>query len=159
MKLSKALTTLKDLKSKISAARKFVTQSVIHYAEDTPEYDYKKELDNYLELDDQIIRLKANIQKTNILTKVEYLGSECTLAELILINAKIRSDLNLYQELLGHKINRSRSLLSGEEPKQVYAKDYDKLQIRAIIEKLESAKLELEGVMASANLRTDLVES
>ena len=59
MKLSEALTRLKNIKSKLARVRGFITKSIVHYENETPEYNFVNELESYETLKKEILDLKT----------------------------------------------------------------------------------------------------
>ena len=162
MKLSEALTKLKNLKSQLSRVEGYVNSSVIHFVDEQPEYSYAEESKVRSQLVNAILDLKTQIQVTNTNTKADFQGSSVTLAHLILLNSQLRSEMAFLSKLLGNKVEYEGGYLSGgrtkETIKKVFAEGFDKKHIRKSIETLEKAKEELESLLAHLNLKTDLIE-
>ena len=163
MNLSEALTRLKHLKSKVSQVRGYINQSISYYEGDTPEFDYKEELEKYKVLTKDIRHLKTRIQMTNLKTKTQFEGVTRSLSELILLNADLRSDLslvtNLHNEEFGSMSRYDRMhVRTKEDVIKVYAQGYNKKELRGKIELLESKREKLEGVLTTVNSKTQIVE-
>lgn len=156
MKLSQALTRLKNTKSRLARVTGYVKESATYYEDQPPEYSYREELENRADLQREVEELKEKIQRTNLLTKLP--GGE-TLAGLILKNSTLRSDLAFWTELLELKLvyragfaDRTRDTV-----KKVFADGYSKTEIRKTIDALEGEKERLEAVIGRVNAETDLV--
>lgn len=161
MYLGQALTKLKNLKSKASRTAKYIDESAVHYEDQIPEYDYESEVIALRNLNESILKLKTAIQLTNATTKVSFRGSELSLAELILRNAQLRTDLAFAAEQMKHSISETGRYMSSrtkDEIKKVFAKGCDKTMFKAEIDRLEREKEELEAVLAEANASTPLIE-
>ena len=105
MKLAEALNRLKNLKSEAKKVDGYITECVIHFEDDKPDYDYRKETAHRASIQRQIDELKTNIQVTNATTLVTMEnGSSKPLAALILLNSSLRADLAFYSKLLETKI-------------------------------------------------------
>ncbi len=160
MKISEALTKLRNLKSQVARIEKYIDDSIIVYEDTTPEYEYMAELSNREALINSITALKTRIQITNATTKVNYGGTEMTLSELILINADLRSELAFQQKLLKQSLNEVDrwSKRTKEDVKRVFAPGYNKAAIRKLVANLEAEKEKVEGVLNAMNQATDLMD-
>ena len=160
MKLSAALTKLKNLKSRAAQTNKYVNSSITYYSDEEPDNIYLEELHNHHLLSLEIRELKVQIQLTNATTKVNYSGKDVTLCELILLNADLRAELAFFNDLHGngdHVLRGFMSRRTKEEVSQVTANGYDKKEIRKTIRKFEDEREELEGILASVNSNTEIV--
>ncbi len=161
MFINEALTKLKNLKSKATRTEKYINESAVYYEDQTPEYDYETEMVARLGLQEEIVVLKTQIQRTNALTKVVYQGQEMSLAELILRNAQFRTELAFLAKQLEHSVSETGLYSSGrtkDDIKKVFAKGCDKSFFKKEIDRVERAKEELEAVLAAANSSTLLIE-
>lgn len=163
MKLNQALTRLRNLRSKVSRVETCIEECAVHYEDEVPPYVYSEELVKRNNLLSDIRDLKSRIQVTNATTTVNFGGAEKTLAELILINADIRSEMAFLSKQLQHSTEASDiwSRRSGgrskESVKKVYAEGFDKVKFQKMLNDLESKKENLEEVLGQANASTDLV--
>lgn len=159
MKLTAALSKLKSLKSQLARVDGYVNSSIIFYEGDTPEHVYMEEVANRAKLVLEIRTLKGKIMITNVNTSVPVGDKVSNIADLILLNAELRSELAQWTKLLGMKTD-SESYLSQrtkDTVKKVFAPGYDKKEIKARIVQLEKSKEQIDGLIAQANMETDLV--
>jgi hypothetical protein len=161
MKLAEALQKLKTLKSKVTRVETYIDSSVMGYEDETLEYVYADEVKARVDLENEIMALKTNIALTNANTAVPFMGSTFSLAGLILLNARLRTEIAFYQKQLKHSLTDTTSYRHVERTKdhvkKVFAAGYDKKTIRVAIDSLEQQKEELDSVIANANQSTDLV--
>ena len=162
MKLSEALTRLKNIKSKLARVRGFITKSIVHYENETPEYNFVNELESYETLKKEILDLKTRIQLTNATTSAYLLGKKFTVSGLILLNAELRDSLSFYSELLNQTTEEDYTYLRSGKTKdsisKVFAKGFNKYNIRKEIEELEFKRETLEAVLANVNTQTELAD-
>lgn len=159
MFVNEALTKLKNLKSKAARTEKYINESATHYEDQTPEYDYETEVLSRRSLQEEIVTLKASIQRTNALTLVKFNGQDMSLAELILRNAQLRTELAFLSKQMEHSTTETGHFVRGrtkEDIKKVFAKGCDKSLFKKEIDRVEKLKEELEAVMAGANSSTPL---
>lgn len=160
MKLTTALTKLKNLKSQLARVDGYVTSSVVFYEGDEPEHSYLEEVENRRKLVNEIKELKVRIMQTNAVTKIS-IGNDksVSLNELILLNAELRSELAHWTKLLGIKADSESRLYDRTKDtiKKVYAEGYNKKEIKAQLVQLEKSKEKVEALIAQANMETDLV--
>lgn len=163
MKISEALNKLKNLKSEAKKVDEYITESLVHFEDETPDYNYESELSRRTELQDQIDDLKTRVQITNATTVVETGGRPHTLAELILKNASLRADLAFYTKLLETKIEYGHRYMAEQRTKdtvrKVYAEGYSKESIREYIQELQGRKETVDSLIAQTNLTTELAEA
>ena len=161
MFINEALTKLKNLKSKATRTEKYINESAVHYEDQTPEYDYETEMVSRLSLQEEIVKLKAAIQRTNATTMVSFNGQQLSVAELILRNAQLRTELAFLAKQMEHSVSETSRYGSGrtkDDIKKVFAKGCDKAYFKKEIDRVERAKEDLEAVLASANSSTPLIE-
>src|ERR1043165_2543140 len=101
MKLTTALTKLKNLKSQLKRVDGYVSASIVHYEGDTPEHNFVSECAERHKLLSEIRALKVRIMQTNAVTKVAFGTANVSLNELVLLNAELRSELAHWTQLLG----------------------------------------------------------
>ncbi len=160
--ISEALNKLKNLKSRIARVEKYIDQSVLFYEDERPEYDYNTELQVRFELINSVRELKAQIQRTNAVTMVDHKGASLSLAELILVNADLRSELAFQQKQLDLSTSdegRYYGKRTRDDIKKKFAEGYNKNKLRETISQLETSKEEVESLINSTNLKTKLVEA
>lgn len=161
MFLSEALTKLKNLKSKASRVEKYINESAVYYADEIPQYDYEEEMLTRVQLNHEILELKAAIQKTNVNSLVELDGKQVPLSVVILLNAQIRAELAFIAKQMEHSTSEV-SRWGGERTKdhvaKKFAKGCDKASFKRQLDALEKRKEEIEKVMAAANASTPLIE-
>lgn len=162
MYINEALTRLKNLKSKIARVEGYIENSAVYYEDVKPDHVYKEELFNRAQLNSDILKLKTAIQITNANTKVKYKNEWITLAELILRNAQLRSELSFVAKQMKHTTASERSSIfdkrTKDDVKKLLAEGVDKQMFKAAIDELEHAKEDIEAVMAHANASTTLLE-
>lgn len=162
MKLAEALQKLKTLKSKVTRVETYIDSSVVGYEDETPEYVYADEVQTRVALENEILQLKTKIVLTNAHTPVPFMGSITSLAGLLLVNARLRTEIAFYQKQLKCTLTDTTSYHHVERTKdhvkKVFAAGYDKKILRANIDSLEKQKEELDGIIANTNQSTDLVE-
>ncbi len=159
MKINAALAKLKNLKSKVARIDGFITESLVFYEGDQPEYVYAEEVEARRELLTEIRSLKVRIMQTNAVTKVS-LGENnpaTSLNDLILLNAECRSELAHWTKLLATTVETPYAARNKDSIKKVYAPGFNKAEIKAKINQLEKSKEKIEAWLAEANAETDLV--
>ena len=160
MFISQALTKVKNLKSKLARADKIIEGCAVHYEDVAPEYSYGLEMVSRIKLINEITDIKTQIQLTNTVTLVVWLGQTITLAKLILVNADLRSELAFIQKQLDIQLEASdgwrQTTRSKDDIKKVYADGYDKNSLRNELENLENLKEKIDGLMNSVNASTTL---
>jgi hypothetical protein len=157
MLLSQALTQLKNLKSKASRTETYINSCAVYYEDQKPEYDYQAEMAARKQLNADILKLKTAIQVTNATTVVTYKGRQLSLAQLILMNAELRTEMAFINQQMNHSAGAERSYLRGrtkDDVKQVLAPGCNKQAFKAQLDELEREKEELETVLANANATT-----
>jgi len=162
MILGQALTQLKNLKSKAARTEVYINASAVYYEDATPDYDYEQELINRANLNEEILKLKTRIQLTNAKTMVTHKGQSITLAELILRNAALRTEMAFVARQMSHTADEESRWGGGrkkDELKKVLAKGCDKQVFKKRIDELEREKEELEACLAWANSSTTLVDA
>lgn len=159
MKLTAALSKLKSLKSQLARVDGYVNSSVVFYEGDEPEHVYLEEVANRAKLVLDIRNLKGKIMATNVGTVVPIGDKVCSIADLILLNAELRSELAQWTKLLGMKADTEShfSQRTKDTVKKVFAPGYDKKEIKARLVQLEKSKEQIDGLIAQANMETDLV--
>lgn len=161
MKLTTALTKLKNLKSQLSRVDGYVTESVVLYEGDEPEHNFAKESENRRVLINDIRSLKVRIMQTNAVTKVIFVDGAppVSLNDLILLNAELRSELAHWTKLLGVKAEEDHRFTARTKDtvKKIYAPGYSKTEIKAKLNQLEKSKEQVESTLLQANTETDLV--
>jgi hypothetical protein len=161
MSIAEALVKLRTLKGQISRATTAVEGSITHYEDQAPEYSFTDELVKREELDNEIVRIKTAIQRTNAVTNVTYNNVRMTLAELILRNGQVRSDIAFYTKLANTSISDRDSYFSArtkDQVKKVVAEGFDKRSLRAKVDELEVEKENMSSFLTATNFRTNLVE-
>lgn len=160
MKLTTALTKLKNLKSQLKRVDSYVEASVVFYEGDIPEHNFLEETEKRRGLISEIRALKNRIMTTNASTKVQFgEGKTVSLNELVLLNAELRSELAHWTKLLG-VTNASESHFHGrtkDTVKKVYAEGYNKTEIKAKLVQLEKSKEQVESLLGQANMENDLI--
>lgn len=158
MYLNEALTKLKNLKSKAARINGYINSSAVFHEDETPEFIYADEVNNYENAIQEILELKSKIQATNVLTYITYKNQSIRLSHLILINAQLRAKMGFLATQSNHTTDAGRyGSRTKEDVKKVLAKGCDKTAFRKELEQLELDKEELEGVLASANASTIVV--
>lgn len=160
MFVAEALTKLKNLKSKAARTEKYVNESAIHYEDQVPEYDYETEVLALRSINEEILLLKTAIQVTNATTSTPFNGEELTLAELILRNSALRTELAFVARQMEHSVSEmSRFSLerTKDHVKKVFAKGCDKSFFKKEVDRLEKQKEEVEAVIAALNAKTPLI--
>lgn len=160
MKLTAALSKLKNLKSQLARVDGYVNSSIVFYEGDEPEHIYLEEVANRAKLVLETRKLKGQIMTTNVSTLVELDDKKVNIADLILLNAEARSELAHWTKLLGMKTDDSGiySSRTKDTIKKVFAEGYDKKEIKARILQLEKVKEQVDGLIAQANMETNLME-
>lgn len=161
MLLSQGLTQLKNLKSKAARTETYINSSAVYYEDTVPEYDYEQELVNRANLNDEILNLKTRIQITNATTIVNFGVKRITLAELILRNAALRTEMAFVAAQMRHTADETDRWSGGrkkDELKKVLAKGCEKQSLKHMLDQLEKDKENLEAVLANANATTTLVD-
>jgi len=84
-----------------------------------------------------------------------------TLARLILTNANIRSELAFLQKQLDVKLEADagwrQTTRSKDDIKKVYAEGFNKSALSETIDKCETLKEKIDGLMNSTNASTALI--
>lgn len=159
MKLSAALTKLKNLKSQLARVEKYITASLTHAEDEEPAHNYLEQATLRSQLVDQILQLKASIMQTNARTIVEHEGKMVSINWLILKNAELRSELAYWTTLADTNPEENRFRLRTKDTiKNVLNKDFDVAAARAKIEELEQQKERLEATLAQANQTAEVAE-
>jgi len=161
MYLSQALTKIKNLKSKLARVDLAIAGCATHYEDSEPEYNYAEECKTRAKLLDEVRDLKTRVLLTNAQTSVVWQKDTMTLAQLILVNADLRSEMAWVTKQLAVALEedsgwRSKTR-SKDDIKKVYAEGYSKNKLRAELEFLEANKEQIDGLMASVNNSTTLV--
>jgi hypothetical protein len=159
MKLTTALTKLKNLKSQLARVDGYINESVVHYEGDEPEHNFVAETENRSKLINEIRSLKGRIMAANIATIVDVGDKKTSIADLVLFNAELRSELAHWSKLLAVKAeeNHHFSARTKDTVKKVYAAGYNKLEIKAKLNQLEKSKEQVEAFLMQANMETDLL--
>lgn len=161
MNLSQALTKVRNLKSKLSRTEKLILAGAVHYEDRNPECFYLDELDVRAKLIKELRSLRTRIQKTNVQTKVVWGKEEVTLAELILINADIRSHMAFLNSQLELSTEEDAGWRSKPRTKddvvKVFADGFSKEELREELSVYEVLKENMDSLMASVNNSTELV--
>lgn len=162
MYLSEALTKLKNLKSKAKRVESYIEGSAVYYEDQPPEYVYLEEIKSRAKIQEEILTLKVNIQRTNTNTWVKFGGKTITLTELILLNTECRTELAFLAKQTVHALNSDSrygaSNRTKDEIKKVFAPGCDKSTFKKAIDSLEQSKEGIEAIMASTNASTPLIE-
>lgn len=159
MKLTTALTKLKNLKSQLARTEGYIATSVVHFEDEQPEHSYASETETRIKLVNEIMDLKNRIALTNCTTSVDLGTKRVTINELILLNAQLRSELAYWTKMQAH--NTQVSLYEArtkDQVKKVFAEGFNKVEVKAKINQLEKSKEQVEAVLAQANMETELVE-
>jgi len=161
MFLSQALTRIKNIKSKLARVDLAITACATHYEDSNPEYNYAAECKTRSTLLDEVRELKTRVLLTNAQTNVVWQKDTMTLAQLILINADLRSEMAWVTKQLAVGLEddsgwRSKTR-SKDDIRKVYADGYNKNLLRVQLELLETNKEQIDGLMASVNNSTTLV--
>lgn len=159
MKLTTALTKLKNLKSQLKRVDGYVDAAIVHYEGDEPEHSFVDEVENRRKLVGEIRALKGRIMATNVVTTVDTAGKKASIADLILLNAEIRSELAHWTKLLGVEASSESHFHARNKDtiKKVYAQGYSKTEIKAKLVQLEKSKEQVESWLGQANMETELV--
>jgi hypothetical protein len=159
IKLSTALAKLKKLKSQIARTNKYVEESVVHFEGEEPPYEYEAEIECRRKLLSELRSLKARITATNVVTKVNFSDNApaVSLNELILLNAELRSEMAYWTEMLKQRVDPPFGGRTTNDIKKVFAKGFNKAEIKAKLNQLEKSKEQVEQVLNKANAETDLV--
>lgn len=158
MKLTAALSKLKNLKSQLARVEGYISESVVFFEDDVPEYDYQKETEARTKMVNDVLDLKTRISLTNCVTKVEFAGKQVTIHELVLLNAQLRSELAYWTKMQVHNTNVSAyEARTKDTVKKRFAAGFSKMDVKAKLNQLEKSKEQVEAVMAQANMETDLV--
>ena len=159
MFINEALTKLKNLKSKATRTEIYINECAVYYEDDHPEHVYSEEMLIRNSINEEIIKLKANIQNTNAVTLVNYKNQTITLSELILRNAQLRIEMAFVTHQMTHSNNERNPYASRTKDniKKVLALGCDKAIFKKQLDELEKEKEEIERVMALVNSSTSLV--
>ncbi len=157
MKLSAALTKLKNLKSQLARVDKYMNVSMIHDEDEMPAHDFAVLLSERNQLLTDVLELKASIMQANARTIVQYDNKMVSVNWLILKNAELRSELAWWQEKADTKPSYSSfGERTKDTIKKVLNKSFDPAAARLRVETLEAEKERLEAAMAEANQNTDI---
>jgi len=157
MKLTTALSKLKNLKSQLKRTEGYISTSVVHFEDEEPEHNYATETETRTKLINEIMDLKTRISLTNCLTKVDFAGKNVSLNELILLNANLRSELAYWTAMQAHNTNVSLyEARTKDTVKKKFAEGFNKVEVKAKINQLEKSKEQVEAVLAQANMETEL---
>lgn len=159
MKLQEALLKLKNLKSRLVKTQAAVVASIVHYEDETPEFNYVEEFNNNVALEEEVLELKSNIQQTNVRTLT---SQGVSLAELILVNADLRAKIAFTNKLLEQTVTFEGGRLYGnnktkDSVNKRYAEGYNKKNLRLAVQQLETTKENVEAQIARLNMTTDLI--
>lgn len=159
MKLTAALAKLKSLKSQLARVDGYVTKAVTFYEGDEPEHVYLEEVASRSKLVHEIRQLKGRIMSTNTSVTVDIGDKKVNIADLILLNAELRSELAHWSKLLGITADEESRFTSRttDTVKKVFAPGYNKKEIKARISQLEKSKEQIDGLVQQANMENDLV--
>ena len=160
MNLTTALNKVKTLKGKLARVSQAVNRSIILTENVAPDYVFLEVEEERLNLVNQLRDLKGKIQHTNQITAVEFDGKSCTLAELLLLNADLRSELAILQSRVSLDLepNRFASLHGAEAPAKSYAVGFSKAGLETKIDELNERKSEVDALIGYTNARTTLSE-
>lgn len=159
MKLSAALTKLKNLKSQLARVEKYIDASLTHDEDEEPSHNYTEQATLRSELVQQILQLKASIMQTNARTIVKHEDKMVSVNWLILKNAELRSELAYWTAKADTKPEEHRfSARTKDTIRKVLNKEFDVQAARAKIEELEQAKERLEATLAQANQTADVAD-
>lgn len=117
-----------------------------------PAFDVKELTDKINGKIDEIRKLKIQIMKTNLETKI----GDTTLAEAIVKIGDLRSKLANLTDLV--KLDRSDWLWSRKEKEIEYVPQIDEAMVEDEIKKLEKEKVKLDNEIQKLNWTADLVE-
>jgi ribulose 1,5-bisphosphate synthetase/thiazole synthase len=161
MYLNQALTKIRNLKSKLSRTEKVINGVVVQYEDAEPEYSYVEEVASRSKLVDEVRDLRAKVLRTNAVTRVVWNKQDITLAELILVNADLRSEMafvtGLLEKTTVEESGWRSSTRTKDDIKKVFAEGYSKAELRAKLELLEQTKESMDGLMQEVNASTKLV--
>lgn len=157
MKLTTALSKLKNLKSQLARTEGYITSSVVHFEDEAPEHNYSAETEQRTKLINEIMDLKVRISLTNCVTKVDFNGKNVSLNELILLNANLRSELAYWTRMQAHNTAVSAfEARTKDTIKKKFAEGFNKAEVKAKVNQLEKSKESVEVVVAQANMETEL---
>lgn len=161
MYLGQALTRMRNIKSKLSRADKTIKACAMHYSDVTPDYAYLEEVSMRQELLQELLELKSRVGNTNNNTSVAYRNDVISLAKLILINADLRSEMAFVSSLLELSTEETSSWKTSTRTKddivKIFAKGYDKHELRSRLDSLELEKESVEGLIQATNAITELL--
>lgn len=159
MKMQEALLKLKNLKARLAKTQASVVASIVHYEDEVPEFNFVEEFTTHVALEQEILALKTAVQYTNVKTQNV---QGVTLAELILLNADLRSKLAFTNKLLEQTITFEGGRLYGsnktkDSVNKRYAEGYSKKMLRSALVALEQTKEAVEAQIARLNMTTELL--
>lgn len=148
MKLGEALSRLKKEKSRL--ARLILLRKENVYAEEGKQTKFNpgelsEEIDKKI---DEIRKLKIEIQKTNLNTKVS--GENMTLAEALIKVNDLRSKIAQLSDLF----ERKKDYLFRDKDEKDKVAQLDEIEIEDCIEKLEIEKVQLDNKIQITNWTT-----
>lgn len=157
MKLTTALTKLKNLKSQLARTEGYIATSVVHFEDEQPEHNYASETETRTKLVNEIMDLKKRIALSNCTTSVDFGTRKVTINELILLNAQLRSELAYWTKMQSHSTQLNiYEARTKEQVKKVFAEGFSKAEVKSKINQLEKSKEQVESILAQANMETDL---
>jgi len=161
MFLNEALNKLKNLKSKVTRVEKYINECAVHDEDTAPQYNYEGEMVTRLHLQEEIVKLKTAIQRTNAATMATIDGQSMSLTELVLRNGRLRTELAFLKTQMEHttSVASYRSNRSKDDIRKVFSKGCDKAYFKKEVDRIEQEKEQLEAAMAAANSSTPLIES
>lgn len=152
MKLGEALSKLKKEKSKLARLISLRKENVYVEEGKKTKFDPKElsgEIDEKIE---EIRKLKVQIQKTNLNTKIA--GDDILLGEAIIKVNDLRSKLASLSKLF----EKERSLWYRNKDEKEITAQIDELEIEDEIEKLEVEKIQLDNKIQTTNWATKLID-
>lgn len=152
MKLGEALSRLKKEKSRLARLISLRKDNIYVEEGKKTKFDPKelsKEINKKIE---DIRRLKIQIQKTNLNTKI--IGENTLLCEAIIEVNDMRSKLSNLSDLFEKK----RSWLYRDKDEKNMITQLDELEIEDEIEKLEINKIQLDNKIQITNWTTKLID-
>lgn len=160
MNLTSALNKIKTLKGKLSRLQSAANKAIIIKEGVAPDHNFLEIERERQEVAEELRQLKVAIAHTNQITTVEYQGDRMTLAELILINADLRSELAVQQARLSLNIDPdSRGVFDNSAPlAKSYAEGFSKKQLELTIDELNNEKSTIDALIGYTNASTTLSE-
>lgn len=152
MKLGEALSQLKKEKSRL--ARLILLRKENIYVEEGKQtkFDPKKLSEEINKKIDDIRKLKINVQKTNLNTKVT--GENMLLAEAIIKVNDLRSKICHLSTLF----EKNREFLFRDKDEKEKIAQLDELEVEDEIQKLEIEKVQLDNKIQITNWTTKLLD-